>query len=155
MENFRWSANIPAALRQGHDQLRAELVRAADESGRIASAAKRVAALCLPHFEHEEVAVFPIFGVLDDLMVGDVRPEMVEILPMISAFRARQEAMEGHHQKIASAVSDLMHAAQSAKSTEFAELAYGLRIHERLEDELIYPSAILIGKYVSERLGMH
>ena len=151
---FRWNANIPKALRQGHDELRAELLRATMEPGPIGEAAERVAALCLPHFEHEEIAVFPIFGLLDDLVVGEVRPEMIEILPFIAAFKTRQQAIESNHQEITTAVTALMHAAHIEKNIEYGALVHSLKNHERLEDEVIFPAVTLMGKYISARLGI-
>ena len=58
---------IPDALRLGHDEVRAELVRATSMPGRIGEAAGRVAGLCLPHFAREEEIVFPAFALLREL----------------------------------------------------------------------------------------
>jgi hypothetical protein len=149
----RWDASIPPALRLGHEQLRAELVRATMEPGATGEAAKRLALLCLPHFEAEERAVFPVFGLLDELSSGEVRPEMAEILPIVSDFRARHIAMECQHRSIASAVEALMHAAHRDKNWQCAEFAYNVTMHERLEDEVIYPTLMLIGRYVRQGLG--
>jgi hypothetical protein len=84
---------VADALRRGHEGARTELVRAAMEGRRIAKAAKRIARLCLPHFESEE------------------------------------------------------------QSRELAELAYNLRIHKGLEDEVTYPTVDLIGGYLQENLA--
>jgi len=146
--------HIPEALRLGHDEIRAELVRASIEPGPIGGAAKRLARLCLPHFEQEEKAVFPVFGLLKDLARGDVRPEMGAMLPLISRFSAWYDTLDNHHQSIVSAVGELLDAAHKEENREIADFAYNLRVHERIEDEVIYPTVMLIGNYVRERLGM-
>lgn len=143
---------IPDALRLGHDEVRAELVRATSTPGRIGDAAERVAGLCLPHFEREEELVFPVFGLLRELASGEVRPEMAEILPLVSAFSAWHDALDAQHQAIASAIHALLLAAHKENNREFAEFAYCMRVHERLEDEVIYPMVPLIGKYVQQKL---
>lgn len=53
---FNWNGkpSVPDALPHGHDQARAERVRAAMESGRVANAAKGVARLCLAHIENKQ-----------------------------------------------------------------------------------------------------
>ncbi len=155
--NSQWygNLNIPDALRLAHDEARAELVRATTEGGRIAEAAKRLAQLCLPHFEWEEKTVFPILGLLPELTRGDVRPGMVEVLPMIADFSARQDALGNQHQLILSAVETLLLAAHREKKREFAEFAYNLRVHERIEDEVTYPTVLLIGQYLRQSLSMH
>jgi hypothetical protein len=154
--NFQWQGifSTPEALKLGHDEVRAELVRATTTPGPIGEAAERVADLCLPHFEREEEIVFPVFGLLRELACGSVRPEMAEVLPLVSAFSAWQVTLCNQHQLIASAIHALLLAAHKEKNREFAEFAYNLRVHERMEDEVIYPMVPLIGKYVQERLGI-
>lgn len=144
--------HVPNALRGSHDELRAELVRATMEEGPIAKAADWLAQLCLPHFEREEKYVFPVLGLLPDLTQGIVRPEMEVALALISDFSSRQDALNAQHQLILSAVEALMQAAKREKNREFADLAYGLRAHERIEDEVIYPTVLLIGSFLQEKL---
>jgi hypothetical protein len=145
--------NVPKALLRGHDEARAELVRATMEGGRIAKAGKRVAELCLPHFEHEEKGVFPVLALLPYLEQGNLRPEMLDVMPLIHNFRAKHDAINDHHQLIVSAIEDLLQAAHKERNREVAEFAYNLRVHERIEDEVIYPTVVLIGKYLQEKLA--
>jgi hemerythrin superfamily protein len=150
-----WNGKLsaPKALLRGHDEARAELVRATMEGGRIAKAGRRVAQLCLPHFEHEEKSVFPVLALLPYLEQGNLRPEMMDVMPLIHDFRAKHDAINDHHQLIVSAVEELLQAAHKEKNREFAEFAYTLRVHERIEDEVIYPTVILIGNYLQEKLA--
>jgi len=110
--------------------------------------------LCLPHFEMEEQTIFPVFGLLEDLALHAVRPEMAKILPLISALSARREAMVQHHRLIMDAAAQLLRAARREKNGEFAEFAYNLTIHEKIDHEVIYPTLILIGKYIRQSLGI-
>ena len=153
---FQWNSklNMPQALRLSHDEVRAEFVRATSVPGRIGEAAERVAELCLPHFEREEETVFPVFGILHDLASGEFRPEMAEVLPLISDFSAKHRALDEQHQAIGSAVWALLVAAHKEDNREIAEFAYCLRSHERLEHEILYPTVFLIREYVQQRLGM-
>ena len=151
--NWNGKLNVPDALRRGHDEARAELVRATMEGGQIAKAGKRVAQLCLPHFEHEEKSVFPVLALLPYLEQGNLRPEMMDVMPLIFDFRAKHDALDDHHQLIVSAIEELLQAAHKEKNREFAEFAYNLRVHERIEDEVIYPTVVLIGKYLQEKLA--
>jgi hypothetical protein len=153
LDKWNGKLNVPKALLHGHDEARAELVRATMEGGRIAKAGKRVAGLCLPHFEHEEKDVFPVLALLPYLEQGNLRPEMMDVMPLILNFRAKRDAMNDHHQLIASAIEDLLQAAHKEKNREIAEFAYNLRVHERIEDEVIYPAVVLIGKYLQEKLA--
>jgi len=142
---------VPDALMRSHDEMRAELVQATMEGGRIAKAAKRVAQLCLPHFEHEEKHVFPVLALLPYLERGILLAEMVDVMPLISNFTAKHDAITDHHQLILAATEELLQAAHKDKTREFTEFAYNLRVHEKIEDEVIYPTVILIGKYLQEK----
>jgi hypothetical protein len=55
-------------------------------------------------------------------------------------------------QSILAAIEESQHTADKEKNRKVGEFAYNLRIHEDLEDEVIYPAVILIGKYLQERL---
>lgn len=141
---------VPDALLLGHDEARADLARASAQGGRIAKAGERLAQLCLPHFEHEEGIVFPVLAFLPDLERGDLRRKVMDLMPLISNFRAMQDSMRGHHEAMASAIDELLQAAQREKSGEFAEFAINLRAHERIEEEVIYPRVTLIGNYLQD-----
>ena len=145
--------NVPNVLLRSHDEARMVFVRATLEGGRIASAARRVAQLCLSHFEHEESTVFPVLSLLPYLQQGDLRPEMAEVVPLIAAFRAKQAVVDNHHRLIAAAIEAMLQAARKEKNKEFAQLAYNLRVHERVEDEVVFPTVVLIGKYLQEKLA--
>jgi hypothetical protein len=145
--------NVPSALLRDHDEARTVFVRATMAGGRIATAARRVAQLCLSHFEHEENSVFPVLALLPYLRQGNLRPEMMEVMPLITAFRAKQALVDDHHQLIGSAIENLLQAARKEKNREIAQLAYKLSLHERIEDEVIFPTVVLIGKYLQEKLA--
>ena len=77
---------------------------------------------------------------------------MADVLPLISDFSARHNALDKQHQAIISAVEALLQAANKEKNREVADFAYNLRVHEKIEDEVIYPTVMLIGNYLRERL---
>jgi len=62
----------------------------------------------------------------------------------------QRDAINDHHQLIVSAIEDLLQAAHEEKNRDFAEFAYNPRAHERIEDEVIYRTLVLIGKYLQE-----
>ncbi|MBE0626587.1 MAG: hypothetical protein IH606_17440 [Burkholderiales bacterium] len=145
---------IPEALRLGHDEMRAELVRATSMPGPVGKAAGRVASLCLPHFEREEETVYPVFGLLRDLSSGRLLPEMAEVLPLVAAFTEWRNSLGDEHLSIAPAIHSLLLAAHQEDNREILEFTYALRMHEKLEDDVIFPTVLLIGNYVQERLGI-
>ena len=145
---------IPEALRLGHDEVRAELVRATSLPGKIGDAASLVADLCLPHFEREEQHVYPVFGMLREFASGEVRSQWASVLPLVADFKRWQDSLDDQHQSIAPALHDLLLAAYKEDNREMVEFTYNLRMHERLEDQVLFPTVLLIGRYVEQRLGV-
>jgi len=152
--NWNRRLSIPKALQRDHDEARAEFVRVTTEGGRIGKAGKRVAELCLPHFEHEEQRVFPVLALLPYLAPENLQPEMMDVMPLISELRARYDAVVDHHHTIVDAIDELMLAAHKQKNREIAEFAHNLKNHEDLETELIYPTVLLIGNYLREKFAI-
>jgi hypothetical protein len=154
LSTLQWDGklSIPNALRLAHDGVSAELVRATMASGPIGKEAKLLAQLCLPHFEWEERTIFPVLGLLPDLARGNLHPEMVKVLPLIAEFSARKDELDTQHRLILSAIEAFLRTALREKDREFTEFAYNLRVHELIEDELIFPMVIVIGEYVRDQL---
>lgn len=150
---FNWNGKliVPHALLLDHDAVRTGFVRAMMAGGPIARAAERVAHLCLPHFEYEEKSVFPVLALLPHMAFGNLRPEMMDAMPLISDFTTRYEALASDHQSILDSIVEMLHTAHKVESREFARFAYNLRVHEWIEDEVIYPAVILIGRHLRER----
>ena len=122
--------------------------------GRVAQAIGNLADICLPHFEHEEKFVFPIFCFLPELADGNVTPEMAIVVPMVSRFNVYQKVFEHQHQVLSESIDSLMRSGYGESNREIIEFAYSLRAHERMEHEVIYPMVNIIGKFVQQTLGI-
>jgi len=144
---------IPGALTLDHEELRSELIVASEEPGRIGIAEKKVTELCLPHFAKEEENIFHAFGVLHDLAAARVRPDMAAVTSMIAQFSAQHYALRDRHQSIKAALEELLQEARKEDNEEIAQLVYTLRNHEKIEDEVMYPTVLLIDRSVRESLG--
>ena len=151
-----WSSKLPtpASLRLSHDDARAGFVQATMQGGETAVAARQLARMCLPHFELEETFAFPTLGLLPNLMKGLDRSEMLQILPLISDFSAKHSALDKQHESIQSAIDTLLRISYKEGNKDTAEFAYNMRVHERIEDEVIYPTVMLIGAYLREKLAI-
>lgn len=53
-----------------------------------------------------------------------------------------------------SAISALRDAAHHDRNREIANFAHHLWLHEQLEDEVIFPTVILMGHYIRQRLAV-
>jgi len=145
--------DIPEALTLDHEMLRAGLLKAAKQPGRIGKAAERVAQLCLAHFAEEEQQVFRATGLLHDLASDRVQSRSAAAAPMIAQLTARHLAMRGDDQPITAAIEALLQEAREEKNEEIAELVHSLKEHETIENQVMYPTLLFIDKSVADSLG--
>ncbi len=139
---------VPEALRIEHNEIRAGLTHACLQRGAIGRAARQALRFCVAHFEEEERILFPVFGLLRDVAAGRIEPEMAELLPSVTRFVARYDRLLIHHRSISKALGALLEAAHRESNREVANVAYMARLHERMEEEVTYPTAVLIGNHL-------
>lgn len=144
---------IPEAMRAEHAELHAELVEATRATGRIGDAAREVARVLHPHFVREEEIALPPLGLLEELADGRVTPDMAAVLPLTDALRAELPRMLEEHRAIRAALENLATVARAEGKPEYAGLAEKVMLHARTEEQVSYPTAILVGEYVRMRLG--
>ena len=139
---------IPQSLKSEHEALHSMLVRATKASGATGEAAKAVAAVLHPHFVKEEQFALPPLGLLAPLARGEWAPEMRDVLPLTDKLKAELPEMLSEHGGIVAALDKLEQAARAEGHAEYAEFAEKLKLHAQTEEEVSYPTAILIGEYV-------
>lgn len=139
---------IPAALKAEHQELHDELSAASKASGRTGEAATRVAALLQPHFESEEEYALPPLGLLPALAADRLSPEMREVIPMSDELKANLSHMLDEHKAIVVALHDLGRAATAEHHPEVVQFVEKLKLHAENEEQVLYPTAILVGEYL-------
>jgi hypothetical protein len=145
---------IPRPLKAEHEALHNMLRKATKEQGELGDAAKAVAKLMHPHFVKEEEYALPPLGLLQDLAQGKVTPDMKEVLELTDKLKADLHQMLEEHQAIVAALEKLSAAARKGDKMEYAAFADALILHAQTEEEVSYPTAILIGEYVREKLRL-
>jgi hypothetical protein len=144
---------IPTAIKEEHDELHDELAMTTKAGGRTGEAARAVAKLMHPHFLKEEEYALPPLGLINDLVQGVADPEMREVLAMTDKLKVELRHMLEEHQAIVGALKTLASAATEEKHPKTADFARRLMHHAMIEEQVMYPAALLIGEYVRLRLG--
>lgn len=144
---------IPRPLKLEHEELHEQLRKATKESGSLGEAAKAVAKLMHPHFIKEEDYALPPLGLLPLLAKGKVSADMAAVLVKTDKLKAELDEMLAEHRSIVAALKDLADVAKREEKLEYAEFADKLILHAQTEEEVSYPTAILIGEYLKLRLG--
>ena len=144
--------NIPTSLKSEHQELHADLVRATKSGGRTGEAAKVVAKLMHPHFVKEEEYALPPLGLLAALADGKVDPAMATAVRMTDQLATELPRMLAEHQEIVEALKGLVEAANAENKPEYVHFAERLMAHATTEEQVLYPSALLIGRYLKAML---
>ncbi len=145
--------SIPKPLKSEHEELHAELAKATRVSGQIGDAARAVAKILHPHFVKEEDFALPPLGLLALLAEGKLTPEMRQVLQMTDRLKVELPQMLEEHKAIVAALKKLSDVAKREKKIEYVHFAEKLIAHAKTEEEVLYPTAILIGEYVKLKLG--
>lgn len=144
---------IPLPLVLEHEELHVELAKATKAAGRIGSAAQAVAKLLHPHFVKEEAVALPPLGLLSALAEGKITPEMRDALAMTDRLQAELAEMLEEHKAIVGALQELAAAAKQERKREYERFAEKLVLHTQTEEQVLYPTALLIGEYLKTKLG--
>lgn len=149
------SIDIPASMRNEHEEIHAALERATQAPGPVGEAARALAKMLHPHFVREEQIALPPLGLLAALARGEFTTEMLDVLPMTDALRAELPHMLEEHVTIHAAAERLGEVARAEHNAPVARLAEQLAAHAKSEEEMFYPAAVLVGDIVRARAEEH
>ena len=138
----------PESIAHEHREIHEVLAAATKEPGAVGEAARKLESLLAPHFQREEEIGTPPLGLLRPLASGQASADMRAVLPMSDALEAELPKMLDEHRGISAANSALREAAAAAGRDDIVRFSDTLAAHARQEEEILYPAAILVGKYV-------
>ena len=144
---------IPHAMVVEHEELHQQLSDVIRIGGKTGAAGEAVAEALHAHFVAEEEFALPPLGLLADLATEKVSPDMAEALAMTDMLEAEMPRMLEEHGVVVAALERLVDAATQENKPEAIRFAGKLRLHAQFEEEVSYPTAILIGKYLKLKLG--
>ena len=139
---------MPASLRHEHARLQGELEAAQQAPGRTGEAARAVERIMRTHFLREAEYATPPLSLLGRLARGRATEDMAWALPLVDRLKAELPLMLEEHRAIEGALDLLETAALAEGRPEFARFAERLKLHARLEEDVLYPAAILVGEYL-------
>lgn len=147
------SSVIPESLRREHDEIRAELLAASKVGGDIGDAAQRALAILECHFEKEDSFALPPLAALAPLARGESVGDMAGIARLSQRLREELPALLADHQAIVTALQQLVAAARRSGKEQWVWFATKAMQHARMEEELLYPAALLVGEHIRQRIA--
>ena len=142
------AAYAPSSLREEHTELHERLERLTKLGGRTGMAAQEVKRLLDPHFVKEEQLAMPQLGLLAGLAAGRMPLNAGDAVRLSEKLEAELPRMLDEHKDIVAALQVLRAAARDEKKPEAIRFADALAAHAKMEEQVLYPAAILVGKYV-------
>jgi len=140
--------HIPKSMQVEHEALHLDLAELTKAGGRTGEAAQKVAKVLDHHFQKENEYALPPLGLLVPLSEGKFDCGMTAVLAMTDKLQADMPTMLAEHKDIEAALSELRNAATSENKVEGVRFADELAAHAQTEEQVTYPTAILIGLYV-------
>ena len=145
--------SIPRSIQAEHEHIHHALVEATKIAGPVGAAARELADVLHPHFVREEEFALPPLGLLERLAREGATEEMAEALPMTQRLKTELPQMLAEHKQIVGALEELRKAARAAGRPEVEHFAEALVLHAQTEEQVTYPTALLIGDYLKLKLG--
>ena len=142
---------IPPAIQAEHKELHEKLRELTCMRGRTGNAAIEVEKLLEPHFVKEEQLALPPLGLLADLSSGQMPPDSAAIIRMTDHLKREMPQMLAEHKKVVAALQQLQEAANAEDNPQGVQFAKALAAHAALEEQVLYPSALLVGRYLNEK----
>ena len=102
------------------------------------------------HFKEEEEYVFPLLGILPMLAKGEVPGESQKLIGMMNHFTENSGHMIAEHQIIGVQLYELQRVSHDAGMKKFIE---DVQAHAKMEEEILFPAAILAGEYLKIKTG--
>lgn len=143
----------PSSIHEEHKHLHHQLDEALASGGKTGASAKVVADALLPHFEAEEAYAMPPLGLLESIADGQPLSgkQIDEAIKMADQLRTNYEQMIKEHRQIEAALKTLASAARQEHKPEALAFAEALMLHAQNEEQVLYPTTLLIGKYLKLR----
>ena len=105
-----------------------------------------------PHFLKEEEYATPPLGLLKLLVKDNLDSSMEDAIAMSRKLKADLTEMKEEHKQIVNALNDLVNIARKDNSNDVRKFAEKLILHAQNEEEILYPTAILVGEYLKLKL---
>ncbi len=137
------SLRIPESLTEEHLELFHELRELAEEKGNVGSATRRLLTTLGPHFEKEEESAMPLLGALRPLAEGKKVLNSPEVASLHERFASEYPTMLKEHQKVKRLACKVRDAAREAGNQQALALMAELEHHATVEEEVLYPAAML------------
>lgn len=149
--DFTIKPAIPSVLLTEHQYLLEKLEKVTFYKDSTGNAARRLYEIMEYHFNEEEDYAFPPLGILPGLSRSQFPEEREKIIMLSEKFRKHQAVMLAEHQMISHYLHQMMRAAEREGHQELKGFDSELEKHAALEEEVLFPTVLMIGDYLQQK----
>lgn len=135
----------PSSLDEEHEEIMHALRGYEALRGKTGEAVKELMRVLEPHFKKETLIVLPVLGALTTLVQEEKPKDLREIAESQGAILQEYDNMFREHAEIRKLVAEAKNRSLEEKHQEVVELLDGLAHHARVEEQVLYPAALLAG----------
>lgn len=139
---------IPKPIKKGHENLCSEIETLIASGGHIGEKAQILKDVIYPHFEKEEAYALPPLGLLLALSEGHWTVGSDEAIEMSDMLQSKLSELKIDHENILVALQNLNKVAEDENNLYAKQFVTDLKLHAAIEDQILYPTTILIGNYL-------
>jgi hypothetical protein len=136
-------------VRTEHEALRATLKRAMREPGKTGQAARELAGIADGHFLREEKFVAPLLALLPKLARGEAGSDAASAPKLAQHLRRELPQMLDEHRLLNEMLREFTAVAEAEGHEDYVSFAEEFVLHARLEEQVLYPAALVAGEYVN------
>lgn len=145
---FSGKLEVPSSIKAEHKYLLDKIYKISlfqDSTGRVAI---KLNDLMQHHFKEEEDYVLPPLGLLPLLSTGKLPEQSKEVIVLTEKLKSQLSHMSAEHQLIKAFMDELILVAAKENHPEIIEFEKEIHKHANTEEEILFPTAILIGEYL-------
>lgn len=145
---FSGKPEVPSSIKEEHQYLLDKIYKISlfqDSTGRVAI---KLNDLMQHHFKEEEDYALPPLGLLPLLSTGKLPEQSKEVIVLTEKLKSQLSHMSAEHQLIKAFMDELILVAAKENHPEIIEFEKEIHKHANTEEEILFPTAILIGEYL-------
>jgi hypothetical protein len=142
----------PSALREEHEEIIGSLNELALLSDKTGKAVKELLEVLQPHFEKEEKLAMPLLGSLSELVSSCNQENLKEISEARQPLLLEYENMFLEHSELKDYIERCQKIAREEGHENVADLRGALAHHARVEEQVLYPAALLASSFAERML---
>jgi DNA-binding NarL/FixJ family response regulator len=143
----------PQSLQRERQYLRRRLQDVAHEDGAVGEAARDIERALQEHVVREEQVALPALGLLPILATGFVSAEMGAAAALAADLHKDLPRMLEEHEEILAVVRRFEQVARHSGREDLTQFAERLIEHTEIEAEVLYPAAIVAGRFLEAVLS--